>query len=73
MKQPYIRVSKLNNWLDYDVTLQNKSIKFAASIEIFASKFPNVIIVMESYRPKRLTITLNCTCKLHVSFLCPHF
>ena len=30
------------------------------SIEIFASKFPNVIIVMESY--KRLTITL-----LHVS------
>jgi len=32
------------------------------SIEIFASKFPNVIIVMESYRPKRLTITL-----LHVS------
>ena len=26
------------------------------SIEIFASKFPNVIIVMESY--KRLTITL---------------
>ena len=32
------------------------------SIEIFASKFPNVIIVMESYRPKRLTITL-----VHVS------
>jgi len=32
------------------------------SVEIFASKFPNVIIVMESYRPKRLTITL-----LHVS------
>jgi len=30
------------------------------SVEIFASKFPNVIIVMESY--KRLTITL-----LHVS------
>jgi len=28
------------------------------STEIFASKFPNVIIVMESYRPKRLTITL---------------
>jgi len=38
------------------------------SIEIFASKFPNVIIVMESYRPKRLTITL-VHVKLHVSFL----
>ena len=41
------------------------------SIEIFASKFPNVIIVMESY--KRLTITLLHVRKLHVSFLCPHF
>ena len=28
------------------------------SIEIFDSKFRNVIIVMESYRPQRLTITL---------------
>ena len=40
------------------------------SIKIFASKFPNVI-VMESYRPKRLTITL-----VHVSCMlvfCPHF
>jgi len=43
------------------LTLLNKSIKFAACLLIFfASKFPNVIIVMESY--KRLTITL-----LHVS------
>ena len=32
------------------------------SIEILASKFQNVVIDMESYRPKRLTITL-----LHVS------
>ena len=35
------------------------------SIEIFASKFPNVIIVMESYTFNNHT----STCKLHVSFL----
>jgi len=55
------------------LTLLNKSIKICCmSIEIFATKFPNVIIVME--RPKRLTITLlHVGPKLHVSFLCPHF
>jgi len=45
------------------LTLLNKSIKFAACLlKFYASKFPNVIIVMESYKPERLTITL-----LHVS------
>ena len=43
------------------LTLLNKSIKFAVCLlKFFASKFPNVIIVMDTY--KRLTITL-----LHVS------
>ena len=54
IKQPYITVSKLSIWLDYDANI------IKPYYEIFASKLPNVIIVMESY--KRLTITL-----LHVS------
>ena len=45
------------SWLDYDANSTKKKYQVCCmSIEIFASKFPNIIIVMESY--KRLTITL---------------
>ena len=50
------------------LTLLNKSIKFAACLLKFLPQNSRMLSVMESYRPKRLTITL-----LHVSCMLVSF